>query len=256
MRYGIISDIHGNLPALETVLSHLRKQVDAFICLGDIVGYGAQPNECCELIKELKPIIVAGNHDWGAVGKIPLEHFNPYAQQAIIWTRANLTSGNWEFLASLPKTRESPLFTLVHGSLVNPLEEYILSSPEARDSLSFLTSKILFFGHTHIPTVFYQDEPQSFWVNRLTIRDNYILDLKKLAETIEELEEVEVRFLINPGSVGQPRDRDPRASAVIFDSKRMKVIFKRYEYPIEEAQRKILLAGLPPVLAERLSFGW
>lgn len=247
MKYGIISDIHGNLPALEAVLSQLKKEVDVFLCLGDIVGYGAQPNDCCELVRELKPIIVAGNHDWGAVGKIPLDHFNPYAEEALIWTQDKLTSENREFLSSLPKTHESPIFTLVHGSLLNPLEEYLMSSSQARDTAFLLTSKILFFGHTHIPTIFFfsQDVEQPLWIsdfpprarNRIPLRDDF-------------------RYLINPGSVGQPRDGDPRACAAVFDSEKMELMILRYEYPIDEAQRRILSAGLPPILAKRLSFGW
>lgn len=244
MRYAIISDIHSNLPALETVLSYLKKEVDAFICLGDIVGYGAQPNECCELIRELKPIAVAGNHDWGAVGKIPLDHFNPYAEEALIWTRDKLTSQNREFLASLPKTRESPLFNLAHGSLVNPLEEYLFSPFQAKNTFALLTSPLLFFGHTHLPTLFFQGEENILWVEFRELRSGSIVELNK-----------KHRFLINPGSVGQPRDGDPRASVAIYDTKKRRVLLKRYEYPIEEAQRKIISAGLPVVLAERLSLG-
>lgn len=244
MRYGIISDIHSNLPALETVVSHLKREVDAFICLGDIVGYGAQPNECCELVRELKPIVVAGNHDWGALEKIPSHHFNPYAEEAILWTRDRLSGENREFLSSLPKIQETPLFTLAHGSLRDPLEEYILSTPQARDTFSLLKTPILFFGHTHIPALFLQREGQ----------------LSVFATALGEGAKVKIekgyRYLINPGSVGQPRDNNPWASAGIFDTDALEVEIRRYEYPIEDAQRRIISARLPLILAERLSFGW
>jgi predicted phosphodiesterase len=244
MRYGIISDIHSNLPALEVVLSNLKKEVDAFLCLGDIVGYGAQPNECCEIIRELKPIGVAGNHDWGAVEKIPFHHFNPYAEEALLWTKNNLKSENRDFLSSLPKTHIDSLFTLVHGSLREPIEEYLLSTPQARDTFSLLTTQILFFGHTHIPTLFLQREGQ-LTVSAVVLSNGAKIEIKE-----------GFRYLINPGSVGQPRDNIPLASAAIFDTSNLEVEIRRYEYPIELAQQGIISAGLPLILAERLSFGW
>ncbi|MGB9797785.1 MAG: metallophosphoesterase family protein [bacterium] len=244
MRYGIISDIHSNLPALEVVITYLKNEVDAFLCLGDIVGYGAQPNECCDIIRELRPICVAGNHDWGAVEKISLHHFNPYAEEALIWTRENLKGENRDFLASLPKIEENSLFTLVHGSLRDPIEEYLLSTPQARDSFSLLTNRILFFGHTHIPTLFLQKEGQISVSVRVLSGGERI----KIKEGF--------RYLINPGSVGQPRDNIPLASFAIYDSERSEVEIRRLEYKIEEAQRRIISAGLPLILAERLSFGW
>jgi len=244
MRYAIISDIHSNLPALETVLSQLRKEVDVFLCLGDIVGYGAQPNECCEVVKELKPMVVAGNHDWGVVGKIPLEHFNPYAEEAILWTRDKLSRKNWEFLSSLPETQESSPFSLAHGSLFDPLEEYLISTAQARDTFSLLKTSILFFGHSHIPTLFLQREGElSVFATPLS------------GEATVRIEKGYC-YLVNPGSVGQPRDNNPQASVAVFDSQKLEVRIRRYEYPIEEAQRRIISAGLPLILGERLRFGW
>ncbi len=244
MRYAIISDIHSNLPALETVVSQLRKEVDAFLCLGDIVGYGAQPNECCELIKELEAFTIAGNHDWGAVGKIPSHHFNPYAEEALLWTGEKLTRENREFLLSLPKIQETPLFTLVHGSLSDPIEEYLLFTSQARATFSLLKTPILFFGHTHIPSLFLKQK------ERLSVFASELRGEATIA--IEE----GYSYLINPGSVGQPRDNNPLASAAVFDSEKLEVRIKRYEYPLQEAQRLIISAGLPRILAERLSFGW
>ncbi len=244
MRYLILSDVHSNLEALETVLKALRKEVDAFICLGDIVGYGPNPNECCEMMEELGMIGVAGNHDWGTLGRLNLSHFNPYAAEAIIWTRDNLDIRHRDFLASLPEEEVREKFTLVHGSLVNPLEEYILSGAQARASFLLLTTPILFVGHTHLPQCYIQKEGETFCFRfdfpsggEIKIRKGY-------------------RYLINVGSVGQPRDNVPLASVGIYDEKAKKVTIKRLEYPFTKTQEKIREAGLPSILATRLGFGW
>lgn len=222
----------------------MKKEVDSFLCLGDIVGYGAQPNECCALVRELKAICVAGNHDWGAVGKMSLDYFNPYAAEAIIWTAEKLKNENWEFISALPETYEEKIFTIVHGSLSEPIEEYLLSSSQARDTFSLLKTHILFFGHTHIPTLFLQRKGEMM-VATIPLRGDVVINIKD-----------DYRYLINPGSVGQPRDGIPLASAAVYDNERKEVRIFRIEYPIEEAQRSIISAGLPLVLAERLSFGW
>ncbi len=240
MRYAIISDIHSNLEALKRVLEEIdRLGVDKTVCLGDIVGYGGNPNECVEVIKERNVESIIGNHDKVACGKEEPYNFNPVARAAALWTRKELTPDNREFLNNLPDTRFLDDFLMVHGAVSDP-DLYIVSSYDALMEFRLMKkNSVCFFGHTHVRTCYtlLNDDVRQSFDHELRIEPDY-------------------KYLINPGSVGQPRDRDPRASFLIFDKKEGSVKFIRLEYDIEKAQRKIIEAGLDRRLADRLSSGW
>lgn len=239
MRYAIISDIHSNLEAFRSVLGEIDGgNADRIICLGDIVGYGANPNECVEIIKSRNIHSLIGNHDKAACGLTEPTGFNPAAMEAALWTRGELTGGNKEYLRSLPEEDVIDGFMIVHGAPSDP-DKYILSALGAAPEFPLLKNKSLcFFGHTHVSVVYsLSDGTVSVSRDRVCkIRDG-------------------VRYLVNPGSVGQPRDRDPRASFLMYDD-RGEAEFRRVEYPIEGAQKKIIDSGLDRFLAERLSHGY
>ena len=239
MRYAIISDIHANLEAFLSVLGEIDvSNVDRVICLGDIVGYGANPNECVEIIKSRNIASLIGNHDKAACGITEPIGFNPAAMEAALWTRGKLTEGNKKYLRSLPEKDVIDGFMIVHGAPSDP-DKYILSARDAAPEFPLLKNRSLcFFGHTHVSVV-YSLSDRSVNVSR--------------AEVVQLLDGVS--YLVNPGSVGQPRDRDPRASFVIYDD-RGEAEFRRVEYPIEGAQKKIIDSGLDRFLAERLSHGY
>jgi len=245
MRYLIFSDIHGNLEALEAVMEATKKKkIDYYLFLGDLVGYGASPNEVIQKISSLKHLfMVRGNHDKAVCGLDSIQTFNPIAAAGIEWTRAALQKRFLKYLSSLPKT---PLvvhkkITICHGA---PFDEdyYIFGEFDAAEASSYFDTPLCFFGHTHFPFVYVEKEK--------TIEGTFIQQ-----NPFEIRLEKGARYLINPGSVGQPRDRDPRAAYAIYDSQAEKIKFFRVEYDIETAQKKILEAGLPSALAERLSLG-
>ncbi len=245
MRYLIISDIHGNIEALNALyLSVAKKKFQKIIILGDLVGYGANPNEVVEKIKSDKKIfkIVRGNHDRVAVMEGTESTFNLPAMAAILWTRKNLKEENYKFLESLP---EGPIkienFLICHGS---PMDEdiYILSNYEASESFVKTKEKLIFFGHSHIPCIFTMEKNN---ISGFLIKGDYLhLKLKKT-----------MRYLINPGSIGQPRDGNPKASYLIFDSKNYSITLFRINYDYKSTQRSIMNAGLPIHLASRLERG-
>ncbi|MCC6572836.1 MAG: metallophosphoesterase family protein [Planctomycetes bacterium] len=240
MRYAIFGDIHANLEALTAVLDFCKGQsIDRYLCLGDIVGYGANPDECCSKVREMGIPVVAGNHDWAVCGKLSIEFFNTYAKQAVYWTRDNLCDENMAFLRELPLIQEiDPEVTLVHGSLNFPdLFDYIQTSQDARLSLEKLKTRVCFLGHSHVPVTFFSGPMVSYSMS-------YEINLKGFEKA-----------LCNVGSVGQPRDENPKSSFAIYDSKQEMVRIHRVEYDVEKAGRKILDAGLPEILAERLKFG-
>ena len=248
MLYLIFSDVHGNLEAYKRMLKAADKiSPDAFICLGDIVGYGPNPNETIDRTKKLKNLfIVRGNHDKVAAGLDSVESFNPVARKAIIWTRKKLKDKNKEYLKNLPK---GPLiidnkFTIFHGSYSD--EDYYIFNPfDALISLQNAPTKISFFGHTHIPIIF-----------KFTPSDKLeILTITSSKTKIEIKLERKSYYLINPGSVGQPRDRNPKISFVTYDTKTRIITFYRYKYPIPNTAAKVLKQRLPRFLAERLSKG-
>lgn len=239
MKYGIISDIHGNLESLLAITPYLL-DVDKIVVLGDIVGYGPMPNECCEHVRKFNPIVIAGNHDLAAISRKDINWFNPFARQAIEWTQKNLTLENKEWLARLPLKLKVNNFIFVHGSLRNNYtDEYIFKEREALASLSLLNNEILFVGHTHVPYFFF-------------LKNNIIYG-KMLLEN--DVISVSSKNIINPGSVGQPRDFIPKASFGILDDKRKKFRLFRVSYNIKRTQELMRNRNLPEHLIKRLEMG-
>ena len=244
MRYAVISDIHSNIEALTAVLERIDAiGVDKTVCLGDIVGYNAAPNECIDLVRKLGLSCVMGNHDARASGLEELHDFNAAAAEAIYWTRKQLTEENRLFLRKLPRrTVVDDAFLPVHG-WINDTDSYILSATDASINFRLMerekTPHLTFFGHTHVRIAY--------------LARNGCVETS-LDETITLKEGV--MCLANPGGVGQPRDRDPRAAFLVFDAATQEISFFRTEYNIDSCRRKILGAGLPEVLAERLLYGW
>jgi len=241
MIWAILSDVHGNLEALQAVLEDCRREeARRFLFLGDAVGYGANPNECLGLLKKASDLQVAGNHDYGAVGLTDISYFNPSARAAIEWTAKILTEESRDFLRRLALVRQDGEVTLVHSALPRPEEwDYILTADDAEESFQAFHGTALFIGHSHRPLIVDRDRK-----GRLRTRGP------------EEIKIEEGRqYLINPGSVGQPRDHNPMAAYGLYDATLGKCRLKRVAYYIETAQEKILEAGLPPSLARRLSYG-
>ncbi|HSR10687.1 MAG TPA: metallophosphoesterase family protein [Thermodesulfobacteriota bacterium] len=239
MKWAILSDVHGNLEAFEAVLADLAPQKPGkVICLGDIVGYGADPNECIAALTNLTDLTAAGNHDYGAVGMTSIENFNRMAYRAIVWTGKNLTMRSMAYLRSLPFFVEVGQFVFAHAAPHEPGEwRYIASSRDAEESFRELDGRTGFIGHSHVPMVLQRGGPR---------------DRGKAEEmTLEE----GASYLINVGSVGQPRDGDPRAAYGIYDDESRVYTVRRVPYDIAAAQKKIRKAGLPPFLAERLAKG-
>ncbi|MBN2200237.1 MAG: metallophosphoesterase family protein [Candidatus Aminicenantes bacterium] len=245
MRYLVFTDIHGNREALEALLEFVsRKKIDRYLCLGDLVGYGASPDETIEIVRKLKPLsLIRGNHDKAVCGLDAIETFNPMAASAITWSRKTLSREHSRYLCGLPKGPliVDGLLTICHGA---PFDEdfYIFGEFDAAEAFLYLETRIGFFGHTHFPCVYVKTEDAV--EGRLVEKDRSLIRLKKNAA-----------YLINPGSVGQPRDRNPKAACALFDSEESTVCFYRFEYDIARAQEKILAQNLPPALAERLALG-
>ncbi|MDD5454884.1 MAG: metallophosphoesterase family protein [Candidatus Ratteibacteria bacterium] len=243
MKYAIISDIHSNLEAFRAVIGAIKKEkVDKYLFVGDIVGYGADPCECIADFKKLKCTAVVGNHDWGAVDLTSIEGFNSYAQEAIKWTIDQLSEKDKEFLKSFPLVKKIDDITLVHSTLENPEKwHYIYSTFQAHKSIELQETKILFVGHSHMPITFL--EPSG--------TKGPIRFVKEETVQIQK----DYKYLINVGSVGQPRDGNPRACYCIYDKETQTIDIKRVEYDIKKAQEKIIEAGLPERLAQRLENG-
>lgn len=244
MRFLVFADIHGNLEALRAVLELAKKErIDHYLFLGDLVGYGASPNEVIEIISRLKPIsLVRGNHDKAVAGLESTDMFNPVAAAAIEWTRSRINPENRKFLAKIKKgpLRVYRLLTICHGS---PFDEdyYIFGEFDAAEGFRYLRTNLGFFGHTHFPVVY-------------ATRKGY-LEGKLLLGNTEIHLEPGLKYLINPGSVGQPRDRNPLASCAIYDSEKQTFSLLRVKYDVAAAQKKILATKLPSSLAERLAHG-
>ena len=245
MRYLILSDIHGNREALDAVLAHAAGKYDEVLCLGDLIGYGADPNAVTEWVREHTLAVVRGNHDKASVGLEDLEWFNPVARTAALWTQNELTPQNAEYIRGLPK---GPLrfngFQVVHGS---PLDEddYMLGPPDAGPVFCYLDTPLTFFGHTHVQGGFIWNYARVETIGKTPAHEE--------RQTLELA--AECTYLINPGSVGQPRDGDPRAAYLLYNSSENYVIYYRLPYDVRQAQEKIRCAGLPPVLADRLAEG-
>jgi diadenosine tetraphosphatase ApaH/serine/threonine PP2A family protein phosphatase len=243
MRYAILADIHANLEALSAVLADIAHQggADEYWVLGDIVNYGPDPGACIELLRGLPLLAVYGNHDLAAVGKFSAAFFNADAAAALDWTARQINKTDAIFLESLPQTIEQEGFTLVHGSPRAPVTEYLLSIPAASQNFGVLATRHALVGHTHIPAVFKLED--SGRVLYLPFTDGIGLSLG------------EGRFIVNPGSVGQPRDGDPRASSAVYDNEFRIIRLHRVEYDIKATRVKMMAANLPPRLAARLEKG-
>jgi predicted phosphodiesterase len=246
MRYLVLSDIHGNLDALDAVMETVS--ADEVLILGDIVGYGAEPNAVIDRVRTMQPrIVIRGNHDKVACGLELPEAFNPAALQAAAWTFETLTDSNREWLRNLP-AGPVPIDETVevcHGS-PDQEDEYLFSASDARLAFLATSRQVCFFGHTHVPACYWiaEDEPELVHVGALCANGGTTIPL-----------EAGRRYLINPGAVGQPRDGNPKAGYAIYDSTAMSVRLERLDYPVADAQARILAAGLPDVLARRLSLG-
>ncbi len=242
IRVLIISDIHANLTAFETVVKAAGK-VDAVWCLGDLVGYGPDPNECIALLRSLPELTcLLGNHDAAALGEIDLAAFNREASLSSQWTRATLTPENMAYLRSLPEKLFIGKVTLAHGSPRNPVWEYLLDTITAASNFDFFETHLCFVGHTHLPVAFIMDD-KTHYVDWRLMRQSKPFTF-------------EGRTIINPGSVGQPRDRDPRAAYAIFYPEQNLWEPYRAEYDIPSVQKRIMNAGLPLRHALRLAEGW
>ena len=239
MRFAIFSDIHANLEALEAVLADAHKRkCTHFVCLGDVVGYNANPHECVDRIRKLDCPIVKGNHDEQASLPESSSDFNELAERAIKWTRDNLTEEDKQWLRELPLQRQVGDFTIVHATLDTPAQwGYVFNNLDAVASLTYQHTTVCFFGHTHVPMVFIRDEG----VRRERIEHIRVEPTKK--------------YFINMGSVGQPRDGNWRAAYCTYDIENNLVEQLRVKYDLAVAQKKIIKAGLPRPLAERLAIG-
>lgn len=236
---GVISDIHSNIHALEAVLDKL-KEVDQVICLGDVVGYGAHPNECVERVRGMKIPCVLGNHDAACIGLLSLGWFNPHAANAVRWTmEEELTTDSLRYLRSLPTTRRIEPFYLVHGSPREPTTEYLTDGSQARASFDICKEQVVFVGHTHVPLVFTELGATEGIAPSEGNRVSY----------------EEARLIYNPGAVGQPRDGDPRAAYSIVDTSSSSILQYRVEYDVQGARVDIIEAGLPRILGDRLTLG-
>ena len=256
MRYGLLSDIHSNLAALEAVLTDFQETgpVDGLLCMGDIVGYGPQPNEVIDRLKQYQLFTIIGNHDMAVMGQLNLADFNRDAIDANVWTRMQLLPENIEWLETLqPLDRFDDRVTLAHGSPSEPVWEYLTTPHGAARNFDAFDTQICFVGHTHLPRVF-----------RLRAADTLPagLDLfqtlrveMRIPEAGEKVELGESRVIINPGSVGQPRDGDKRAAYAIYDDTAMAVTFHRVAYDISVTQHLMEEARLPDRLIMRLDYG-
>ncbi len=250
MRYAVLSDIHGNLEALSSVLDDAAgNHIERYACLGDVVGYGADPEACLARLLALPGTTVAGNHDWAVVGKLPVGWFNDAARRAVVWTRDRLGFAELDALRRLPLMATDGPCTLVHATLSHPDRfEYLIDLAQAVDMAKSCRTRFCLTGHTHLPMLFEYDLGRE--------------QLGRMLTSPEELASVQlagadnrVHYVINPGSIGQPRDGDPRASYAILDDAASTFALRRVSYDIATAQRKIRAAGLPGFLADRLAVG-
>ncbi len=243
MRCAIIADIHANLAAFSAVLADIKQRggVDEVWCLGDIVGYGPDPCQCIEILRRLENVCIAGNHDWAASGKLSLSKFNPDAAYACRWTAEQLSAEDVVYLDGLPEVAEKGDFTLVHGSPRQPIWEYLLSIGSARENFAYFSSQFCLVGHSHVPSIFRRTETGDCSFNPFSA--NVGLALGKS------------RLIINPGSVGQPRDGDSRVSYAILDDEIMMLRLYRVPYDISLTQARMVKHNLPMRLVSRLSRG-
>jgi predicted phosphodiesterase len=241
MRIAVISDIHSNLHALEAVLTDIETETpDEIWCLGDVVGYGPRPNECADIVRERAALVLVGNHDLAAVGKLETSDFGPLAAESAHWTARALGEEQAAWLRTLEPAAAREGIELYHGSARDPVWEYVLTEDVAFENLRATTAPIVLVGHSHLALALSWDEKT--------------LD-GGLAPGGTELDTSQARWLINPGSVGQPRDGDARAAWLLIDNSIGRAAFRRVPYPIEQTQAEMRAAGLPEDLATRLARG-
>jgi diadenosine tetraphosphatase ApaH/serine/threonine PP2A family protein phosphatase len=240
VRYAILSDIHANLEALHAVLADARGRVDGLLCLGDVVGYGADPVACVDLVGERADVVVGGNHEWAVGGRLDLGWFNRHARAAAEWTRDRMDVDHQAWLAARPLTAEVADATLVHASPAHPDEwDYLVAPEDGWDAFPAFATRLCFVGHSHRPAVWSLGSSGPDWEPR----------------PADVTFETGRRYIVNVGSVGQPRDRDPRAAYALWDVDAGTVSIRRVSYDIATARLKIETAGLPRFLSDRLAAG-
>jgi predicted phosphodiesterase len=239
VRYAVLADIHGNLEALEAVRADMaRAGAERVLCLGDIVGYGANPRECLAIVRELDATIVAGNHDWAAAGSVGIDYFNADARDSVEWTRHQMDKAELAFLKELELLKVLDDVTLVHGSPFSPeYFEYLQTSYDVQVAFGHLSTRLCFLGHSHVPVMFTNTDPLDYF-----LRDEFELP-------------AETKVIVNVGSVGQPRDLDPRACYAVYDDQQRVVSMRRVEYDMQAASERMLAAGLPSTNAARIVLG-
>jgi predicted phosphodiesterase len=241
VRVAVISDIHANLHAVEAVLAAIDADPpDQLWCLGDLVGYGPRPNECCRIVAERADLCLVGNHDLGVLGELSLAEFAPDAALAARWTQGELDADARAFLENLDPQGAAAGTELYHGSPRDPVWEYVLGAGAAAEALEMSSSPLVLVGHSHVALA-------------ISLRDRAVAG--GLAPEGTQLELPGARWLLNPGSVGQPRDGDPRAAFLLLDLDRGTAAFRRVSYPVERTQAELREAGLPEPLAARLAYG-
>jgi len=247
MRIAVLSDIHANLTALQRVLREVDAlRPDALWCLGDTVGYGPQPQACIDIIRQRTDVCLAGNHDLAVAGKLTLDTFNPVARTAALWQQKRLPPQSLQWLASLPVKTEAAGVTLAHGSPRQPAWEYINDEVVAAENYDAFDTQICLIGHSHLAVGWRMSR------RKRQIAVEWIAEAPGVPLTLN----VSDKWLLNPGSVGQPRDHDPRASFAILETEIWAWTWHRVEYDIEAAARAVIAAGLPDLLGRRLYLGW
>jgi diadenosine tetraphosphatase ApaH/serine/threonine PP2A family protein phosphatase len=241
MRVAVVSDIHGNLHALRAVLDAVAaEEVDALWCLGDLVGYGPRPNECCAAVERAAQLCLVGNHDLGVLGRIPIGEFSDDAAAAARWSQSVLSPEARAFLESLQSLASAEDVELYHASPRDPIWEYVLSDEVALAAFALTSAPVVLVGHSHVALAFVLEDGA---VDGAVVPGGAEIDL------------ADGRFILNPGSVGQPRDGDPRAAYLVLDLDARRALHRRVAYPIERTQEEIRERGLPEALADRLAHG-
>ena len=243
MRTLIISDIHANFTALKAVLEHATP-FDRVWCLGDLIGYGPDPNECVDAVRELPGIqCIKGNHDAALLGEIDITAFNDEARRSLEWLREIISTENYRWLGQLGEMIELGGITLVHGSPRNSVWEYIADSSTAFSNMAHFSSRVCLVGHTHLPGIY-------------QLKNDTISTIFLNGSLAGEPIQLDDKCIVNPGSVGQPRDHDPRASYLLFDDEKDEWMYQRVAYDVKSVQKRIIDAGLPSRHAARLEFGY
>ena len=245
MRYAILADIHSNLEAFKAVLEDLDDKggYDQIWCLGDIVGYGPDPCACIELLRKHDHICVAGNHDWATIDKADISEFNLAAAQACLWTSTQLSADDADYLAGLPEVVSQNDFTIVHGSPRRPIWEYVLSTGVAKLNFDHFNTEYCFVGHSHVSHIYTYDA-NADECRSVELSDGASFELAGQ------------RLILNPGAVGQPRDGNPKAGYMIYDSGAGTVSLHRIDYDFSKTQAKMTRCDLPDLLIERLAYGY